>query len=228
MTLAFSPLMRPATSNQQPETKQRFPRALAIDVARELCNALAPHCERLVVAGSLRRRKKMVGDVEILFIPKTKHVPKLAQTDMFSEVGRALRCAPDRGILTTPPPDLNHVDLAVIAIERLVAIATILPRKTSTGSVVWGPKNKLAYHVTSGIPVDLFSATLENWFNYLVCRTGSADNNTRIASAAQAKGWKWNPYGPGFTDQENNIVRVDSEEDVFRLAGLPYLEPQER
>lgn len=52
--------------------------------------------------------------------------------------------------------------------------------------------------------------------------------NTQIASAAQSKGWKWNPYGPGFTDNHGEIVRVTSEHDVFRLAGLPYREPWER
>ena len=50
--------------------KVTFPRAVAIQVARELCEALKPHCERLIVAGSLRRGKQEVGDVEILYIPK--------------------------------------------------------------------------------------------------------------------------------------------------------------
>lgn len=40
---------------------------------------------------------------------------------------------------------------------------------------MYGSKNKLMRHRASGIPVDLFSATTANWFNYLVCRTGRPD-----------------------------------------------------
>ena len=50
--------------------KQRFDRAAALPVARELCQALEPVTARLIVAGSLRRRKPTVADVEILFIPR--------------------------------------------------------------------------------------------------------------------------------------------------------------
>jgi len=44
-----------------------------------------------------------------------------------------------------------------------------------------GPLNKLAVYVGSGIPVDLFATTEECWFNALVCRTGSAETNVKIA-----------------------------------------------
>lgn len=83
-------------------------------------------------------------------------------------------------------------------------------------------------HTASGIPVDFFAATVENWFNYLVSRTGGADNNTFVASAAMKKGLRWNPYGPGFIDAEGRDVVVESEADVYRIAGLPWQEPWER
>jgi len=86
----------------------------------------------------------------------------------------------------------------------------------------------LAVHVGSGIPVDFFTATEENWFNYLVCRTGSAENNIEIAKAAQAKGWMWQPYGKGFIDKSGEWHQPKSEEEVFTLVGLPYLAPKDR
>jgi hypothetical protein len=64
--------------------KPRYPAALALEVARELCAALKPHCEKLIVAGSLRRRKKDVGDLEILFLPKFEKLPLLKQADLLS------------------------------------------------------------------------------------------------------------------------------------------------
>ncbi|MDE2021280.1 MAG: hypothetical protein KGJ13_13170, partial [Patescibacteria group bacterium] len=80
----------------------------------------------------------------------------------------------------------------------------------------------------SGIPVDFFSTAESSWFNYLVCRTGGADNNCQIALAANRKGWKWNPYGAGFTDQHGQMVPARQERDVFELVGLPYRDPWDR
>lgn len=186
--------------------KRKFPRAAAIAVAKEICNVLKPLCDRLVVAGSLRRRKMEVGDVEILYVPKIRMVKP---TDDFF----------------APPAPVNDVDSILIS---LLHVGILKKRLTMMGSETWGLKNKLAIHVKSGIPVDFFAAAEENWFNYLVCRTGGAQNNVEIASAAQRKGWKWHPYGAGFTDQHGGTHFVMSEEEVFELAGLKYKQPWER
>jgi DNA polymerase/3'-5' exonuclease PolX len=79
--------------------------------------------------------------------------------------------------------------------------------------------------------VDLFTATRENFFNYLVCRTGGEESNIRVASAAIARGWKWNPYGNGFSrvvGLGSEHHDVTSEREVFEFVGLPYLEPWKR
>lgn len=184
--------------------RKKYPRAEAISVARELYQELKPNCERVILAGSLRRRKSFVGDVEIIYLPK------------FSEVQETLF-------------DLVRVNLADAKLQELLLKGTLEKRLNSHGSISsWGPKNKHALHNATQIPVDLFEATPANWFNNLVCRTGSMENNVRIASSAQRKGWLWHPYGEGFTDEEGNVVPVESEQDVFRLAGLPYLEPWQR
>lgn len=186
--------------------KTKFPRADALAVAKELCAALKPITERLIVAGSLRRRKAEVGDVEILYIPKFE--PRPNTQDFFAG-----------------PISTNLVDELL---EKLLAAGTLAKRTNMLDSEMWGPKNKYARHVASGIPVDLFSSREAIWFNYLVCRTGGAENNTAVASAAQRKGWKWNPYGEGFTDANGDTVTVKAEREVFDLAGLKYLEPWER
>jgi DNA polymerase (family 10) len=183
--------------------KPKFPRQAAIEVARQLHAWLGPSCDRVIFAGSLRRRKQFVGDIEILYIPK-------------------FETAPD-GLF-----DTKQLNLSDQAIDRLLSIGAIQKRPNTLGHDSWGQKNKLALHTETGIPIDLFAATARNWWNYLVCRTGGAENNVRIAAAAQSKGWKWHPYNAGFTDQHGNLVSVTSEEDVFRHVGLPYLQPWER
>jgi DNA polymerase/3'-5' exonuclease PolX len=193
----------------QKAPKQKFPRAAALDVARALCEALKPCTERLIVAGSLRRRKPEVGDVEILYVARS-------------------------GMLT-PPGEIfaRMCNLVDEEISRLESAGVLERRRNVNGSEMFGPRNKLMIHKTTGLPVDLFAASPENWWNYLVCRTGPADSNTRICMAAQQRGWKWNPYGSGFSRGgplagEPETYEVESEEDVFRFVGLPYAEPWER
>lgn len=190
--------------------KVRYARADAIAVARELCALLKPFTHRLIVAGSLRRRKQFVGDVEILYIPKLEPRRRLRQVDAFA------------------PPTVEVVNLADVLLDSLVSRAVILQRKSVTGSISWGGKNKYATDVATGIPVDFFAATTDNWWNYLVCRTGGATNNTLIATAAQDRGLQWHPYAHGFTNRAGRWLRVRSERAVFAIAGLPYLEPWER
>ena len=47
-----------------------LPQAKAI--ANRILNELAPHCARIQIAGSIRRRKPDVGDIEIVCIPNRK------------------------------------------------------------------------------------------------------------------------------------------------------------
>ena len=119
------------------------------------------------------------------------------------------------------------VNLADEAISALEKSGVLERRKNVKGSEMYGPKNKLMRHCASGLPVDLFAATAENWWNYLVCRTGPADSNTRICMAAQDRGWKWNPYGAGFS-RDGETRAMESEAEVFAFVGLPYAQPEER
>lgn len=48
----------------------RYPLGTALVVATNLLHLLEPACERIEVAGSVRRKKPDVGDVELLCIPK--------------------------------------------------------------------------------------------------------------------------------------------------------------
>lgn len=193
----------PADAMHSTTPKTKWPRAAALDVARELCGRLKPHCETLIVAGSLRRRKPLVGDVEILYISRIEQRP--------------------RDLFTTQP-----FALADDEISRMLDDGTLTQRQSRIGGVAWGDLNKLAVH-RGGIPVDLFRTTAESWHNYLVCRTGPAESNTRIATAAQALGYRWNPYGPGYTHlATGTITPMNSEAAVFEFVGLPYAAPWER
>lgn len=185
--------------------KAKFSRARAISVARFLHNALKDVTERIIFAGSLRRGQQQVGDVEVVYIPRWEQ----QKVGLFAE-------------------DVKPVNLTDIVLEEMRHRRLLRPRLGMFNQTHWGPRNKLAEHIPSGVPVDLFATSVDCWWNYLVCRTGGVETCKRIATAAQARGWKWNPYRDGFTDEAGRSVRVESEEQVFALVGLPWLEPKDR
>ncbi len=194
--------------------KRRWPLDTALAVAEEIVSSLAPACRRIEIGGSIRRKKPAVGDIEIVFVGA--EIEEIDPSEL-----------PGLGNVARP------VDMAEPMIAGLVHNCMLRRRPLAGGRTAYGYQNKLLYHLASGIPVDLFRTTDECWWNYLVCRTGGAENNRRIAMAAQANGWKWNPYGAGFSRATSSVnyretYLVRSERAVFDFVGLPYLEPWER
>jgi len=49
---------------------EKRPYEVMFRVASQMMAKLSPACERIVIAGSLRRREDMVGDIEIVAVPK--------------------------------------------------------------------------------------------------------------------------------------------------------------
>jgi DNA polymerase (family 10) len=183
--------------------KTKWPRAVALAVAAELGDILTPFCERLEIAGSLRRGKPTVGDIELLFIPKSE-----SRAD---------------GLF-----DTTQVNLADEVINRLLSSGVLAKRPNVNGSFAWGEKNKLAIHGPSGIPVDLFATTAANWWVSLVVRTGSKETNLELTTGAQRFGRRLNAYGSGVTMPDGSNVAAKSEQEVFHLCGCKYREPKHR
>lgn len=185
--------------------KVKFPLAEARAVAQDLLFTLKDSCERIIIAGSIRREKPFVSDIELLFIPKFELRP--VPGDMFA---------------------FQDTNLAYLAIIKLMEEHVLDKRLNTVGGATWGRWNKLAVHVPTGIPIDLFESTPPKWWNMLVCRTGPRELNERIATLAQANGCRWKVYDVGFTDRRGDVWPMHSEEDVFKFVGLPYAEPQDR
>lgn len=197
--------MTPSHDPTPKKPKQRWTRREAAAVAEALIARLDPFCERIIVAGSLRRGAGLVGDVELLYISRTEPRP----FDLFSSVD-------------------GH--LADEEIERMLGEGVLARREFCKGwCASWGALNKLAVHLATGIPVDLFCTSSERWANSLVCRTGPASSNIRLASAALARGYEWQAYGAGFARKsDRRLFPMTSEKEVFDFVGLPFLPPCER
>lgn len=181
--------------------KTKIPAAEAMAVAVSLRDAMSPFCERIEIAGSLRRKNPFVGDVELLYVPKWEE----RKDGLF---------------------DTKLVNLAKEKILDLLLNATITKRLNRLGKISsWGPENKHAVHAT-GIPVDLFATTEGCFFMSLVIRTGPKELNVRLMTECRKMGVEGHAYGT-FT-RGGAVVPVASEREVFRIAGLTWAEPEDR
>lgn len=185
---------------------RRFLRADALPIADKFVAFLESHCRRVIIAGSLRRRKETVKDIEILYVPKMKSAPD--PNDMFG--GRV---------------EINAAD---VAIASLLKFGVIEKRPNKNGIFTWGPENKYSRHVASGIGVDFFATDEDCFWMALFVRTGPSELNIKVASAAKASGWEMHACGDGFTRGTREHFKVKSERDVFRHVELDYQEPWER
>lgn len=183
--------------------KQKFEWSKAKRIADEIVAMMTPHVERIEIAGSLRRKKPLVSDIEILFIPKMYE----AQSGLFETVS-----------VSATDQYLAH----------LLTQDVIRQRPSINGSSTWGTQNKLGIHVASGIPVDFFSTDAARWWNSLVMRTGSKDTNLALTNGALRRGGHWKVYSTGFEDSDGRMHPAKSEEDVFNLCGIQYLPPEHR
>lgn len=180
--------------------KIRHPLALADLVGEQLVAALGPACRRIMVAGSVRRRRPDVGDIEILLVPKI-----ITEKDMFGQVV-ASHSEPNRVLME-------------MGFERGI----LRPNGA------WGPYNKRLFHIPSGIPVDVFTASMENWGRDLLVRTGPADFNIKVMSRFRQLGCRGHAYGDAAVTLKDGSSRfAPDEETMFGLLGWDYLEPEAR
>jgi DNA polymerase/3'-5' exonuclease PolX len=186
----------------------RYPLERARRVAETLRLRLAPWCERIEIVGSVRRQKPEVGDVELLYVSR--------------EV--------ERGVANELIPAVFRWEVVEEEINRMLKEGLLDERPNKNGKRAWGEKIKLAIHRPSGIPVDLFAARAGNWWNLLVCRTGPAESNMRIAKTAKERGLKWEPYGEGLADRRTGetVWRARNEHGIFERLGLTCEAPEQR
>ena len=181
--------------------KKKFPLALAEVTGKSLIQMMGDTCERIEMAGSVRRQAFEVGDIELLCISRAGPV------DMFGEP-----------IILESPLDLRCT--------YLINQGILAPRPNKIGAVTIGPLNKLLVHPATGIGVDVFTTTAENWGMAMVVRTGPAGFNVRVMSRFIELGMAGHAYG-GVT-RGNEDLQCPTEERVFELLEWEYLDPWQR
>ena len=184
--------------------KTRFPIVLAEATAGVLIKLLTDSCERIGVAGSLRRQRGDVGDIELLCVPK----PAPGTTDMFGN------------------PTPTKESLLDLRCAELIQNGHLALRPNINGATTFGPMNKLLIQTNTQIPIDIFSTTEANWGMAMVVRTGPVEFNKRMMARFLKLGMQGHAYG-GVTQGDTEIQCPD-EETVFNLLGWELQEPKYR
>jgi len=162
-------------------------------IADKYVKLLQPFCERIEIAGSIRRLKPEVKDIEIVCIPKED----IIVIDMFNNKG-AMR-------------SLNFT--------ALVRQWNIIKGNESTGKYV-------QIGLREGINLDLFICKKGNWELIYAIRTGSAAYSHKVL----ANGWVRAGFKSvdGMLNKDGSVVQVYEEEELFKLIGIDYIEPEKR
>lgn len=174
--------------------------AEAAMVASALVEHLRPACARIEIAGSIRRRKPEVSDIEIVCIPRLVDGPSV---DLFA-----------------PPPKVSALDAMLADLERS---GRLVQHPTARAD---GARYKKRWATKAGIQMDLFIVLPPaEWGPLFAIRTGPADFSTRAVMALRERGLRCED---GRILRGNEVVPCPEEEDFFRLAGLPLLPPWDR
>lgn len=174
-------------------------------IAFELIDLLNPFCERIEVAGSVRRKKNIVKDIELVLIPKQEIIFE----GLFN----------DEEVVTYP------IDKFILEDPRFDF------RLNKDGKRMYGDKNKLLLFNSKEygqIALDIFTADQSNFMMVKFIRTGGAENNKKIAVTANQLGMNLKIYESSFQDKRGYKYQMDSEEQIYKFLGLEYLKPEER
>ena len=169
-------------------------------IAEDLAAVVAPHCYEVCIAGSIRREKLDVKDLELVVIPRWAEE---AGTDLFG----------------TPEP-VNTLHRWALAQKEVRWIKPGVP-----DVIDWTPKADGKYWrgiLANGLKLDLFLATQANWGAILLIRTGSADFSQAVVT--QAKRIGKNCVDGHFT-LNGERVETPTEQAVFDLLSLEYVRP---
>jgi len=186
--------------------KQRIPLAEAESIARELVGVLGQSCDRIQVAGSIRRRSPTVGDIEIVCAPKFVQRADGLFGDQFSL------------------EDLCHEWC-----DGCLADGTFAKRLDTNGRPAWGRKHKRA--LFEGVPVDLFSVIEPaQWGVILAIRTGPAEFSHRLVTPRRQGGLlpDWLKVRDGAIWHGDHPLATPEEQDVFAVIGLDWIPPERR
>jgi len=181
---------------------------LPLAEARKCADLFRAHfvgmADRWIVAGSIRREKAEVGDIEHVVIPRFGEV--VPPGGMFPERGNVL---------------WNHLD-------QLVSIGGAFTKAVygEGESFRWGERYRGV--MFGGMKHEVFVADANNLGAILTIRTGPADLSRELVTALRSRGYYHMHEGYVRSLGDGAIRPCPTEEAFFELCGIPVVPPERR
>lgn len=175
----------------------------AITLAERIVRELAPACDRIEIAGSIRRARSEVNDIDLVILPKLGKLDAIKQ-----------RCK-----------------------ERCRVISDGRQNFISALRIAPGEEFQLDIFFAKRPESDLLESKPGNFGSLLLCRTGSKEHNIKLAQLAKDRDMAWKVYQGLFAGgawelqgQESvyvggQIIASETEEDIFKALGVPFVPP---
>ncbi|GMV26558.1 MAG: DNA polymerase/3'-5' exonuclease PolX [Phycisphaerae bacterium] len=191
---------------------RRLHLGIAMPIAERVVELLASAVPgvKIAFAGSLRRGKETIGDIDILAAPRDQ-----AEADRLTQA------------FTTMPGVVSVLAAGGTRASVQVGLGDGLGR--------WGRDPSAA---AAGVQMDLKLVPPESWGAAMMYFTGSKEHNVALRERARKKGLTLNEYGLFPEDDPDRkleppqkrgvaaVCKADTEESVYAALGLPYLPPE--
>lgn len=188
-------------------TDTRWAWDFAKQQADDLVSLLESACHSITIAGSIRRLKPEIGDIDLVCVP----VIEREAGGLFGD-------------------ELSERDLLHDRCTHLVADGVLQKRLDKNGRQSWGASLKRA--TFRGLNVDIqVVADLTTLGAWILIRTGPAEFNKAVVTPTYQggllpSGFKWQD---GFQlYRYGGRVETPNEQSVFDALGIPFVEPSQR
>lgn len=182
-------------------SKIKLPYETALSLAKRVALELSPATTRIEIAGSIRRKRPEIGDIEIVCTP-------FLQVNLFGD------------------PQGSLLDLHL---EQLAESGRII--KSEGEEKRWGPKYKKFHPVAKpDLAIDLFITTPEEWAYTFVIRTGNADFSHKLVTPKRYGGYLPGHLRVAGCRlwEGDKALETPEEEDFFKALGLEWVKPEDR
>lgn len=195
-------------------------------LANRLIELMQEHCTLVHVAGSIRRNKADVKDIEIVAIAKEY---KQSVRDLFNHTaGMIPRSLLVDEFISKPPSNLKWIKTGtndIIPLDMTKELSAenrfAINRKYWRGMITWKEPVKL----------DLFLASPENFGLIYLIRTGPKSFNLKMIEALKKNYYSIHEgrlYKTNYHFERIDMLYTPDEMSVFRAAGMPFIEPEKR
>ncbi len=172
----------------------------ALRKARQVVDHLKPWCDKIEIAGSIRREIHFVKDIEIVCVPKgvTSHVSVQAS------------------LLDQPDCKVHHSRPCAGFIQAVNDFRKV--KGDPTGRYTQRQMN-------DGSLIDIFIGTADNFGYLLAIRTGSAKFSKRLVKQAGDNGFF---LRDGYVYKDGQPIQCPDEATIFKMAKMQFTEPKNR